>query len=211
MPAILAFTVPQVERLTGLSARRLRYWDQTDVYRPTYKDERPNRAYNRIYSFRDVVNLRTLAELRNQHGISVEELRKTGRYLRHFTDEPWAQRFWVLGSSVHFHHPETGDLVDRRGQISYVDVAVIKSEVEAQTANWTEREPADIGQLDRHRHIQRNQWVIKGTRVPTSAVWNFHQAGYSPEAIIRQYPRLTAGDVAAAIAHERSQRAAKVA
>jgi DNA-binding transcriptional MerR regulator len=211
MSTILAFTVPQVQRLTGLSARILRYWDQTDVYRPTFWDERPNRAYNRIYSFRDVVSLRTLATLRRKYGVRLDELRKTGQYLRSFTDDPWTQRFWVQDRRVFFHHPETGDLVDRRGQTSYVDVAVIKAEVEAESAAWTERDPADFGRLERHRHIQRNQWVIKGTRVPTSAVWNFHRAGYSPEGIIREYPRLTPEDVVAAIAHEDTTRAAKVA
>jgi hypothetical protein len=141
----------------------------------------------------------------------LEELRKTGEYLRQFTEDPWSLRFWVVGGTVRFQHPQTGDLIDRRGQTSYVDVGMIKAEVEAETARWTERDPSDIGELDRHRHIQRNQWIIKGTRVPTSAVWNFYQAGYSHEAIIRQYPRLTPEDIDNALSHERKQRASKAA
>jgi uncharacterized protein (DUF433 family) len=49
--------------------------------------------------------------------------------------------------------------------------------------------------------------VIKGTRVPTSAIWSFHVAGYDTEAIIAEYPTLEPADVEAAVAHEQALRA----
>ena len=86
MPTILAFTGPQVQRLTGLSARRLAYWENTGVFRASYIDERPYRAYRRVYSFTDVVSLRTLALLRRY--VSLDELRRMGDYLAQHSDEP---------------------------------------------------------------------------------------------------------------------------
>jgi uncharacterized protein (DUF433 family) len=50
-----------------------------------------------------------------------------------------------------------------------------------------------------------NAWVIEGTRISTSAIWNFHQAGYSTKAMINQYTGLTTTDVRAAIAFERKR------
>jgi uncharacterized protein (DUF433 family) len=205
MPAIIAFTSPQVQRLTGLTARRLAYWDETGVYHPTHKDDRAHRTYRRIYTFRDVVSLRTLVRLRDAFHVSLEELRKTGQYLMRFSDEPWAMRFWVIDRRVLFHQPGHDALVDRRGQSSYIDLEAIWSEVEEETATWTRRDSDDIGNISRHRHVQHNQWVIKGTRIPTSAIWNFHEAGYDIQGIIAQYPTLTAEDVEAALAHERGE------
>ena len=51
--------------------------------------------------------------------------------------------------------------------------------------------------------------VIKGTRVLTRAIKNFHDEGYDTAAIVRQYPQLTAKDIAAALEYERRQGAKK--
>lgn len=206
MPTILAFTSPQVQRLTGLSARMLAYWEATGVYAPAYEDERPRRPYRRIYSFADVVSLRTLATLRRRYGVKLEELRRTGQHLRQFIDEPWTRRFWVQDGRVFFEHPDSQEIVDRTGQTTYfLSANEMRLEIEAETRAWGERDPADIGELARHRHIQGNQWVVKGTRIPTSAIWSFHSAGYDTEAIIREYPSLAPQDVEAALAHERQK------
>jgi len=39
------------------------YWDDTGFFSPTLIDEHRRRAFGRIYSFRDVVGLRTIALL----------------------------------------------------------------------------------------------------------------------------------------------------
>lgn len=57
----------QVCQLTGLSARQLGYWDQTGFFSPTFVG--PSRgAYNRVYSYRDVVGLRAIAVMRKARG-----------------------------------------------------------------------------------------------------------------------------------------------
>jgi uncharacterized protein (DUF433 family) len=52
--------------------------------------------------------------------------------------------------------------------------------------------------------------VLAGTRIPTQAIWNFYRAGYKMLAILKEYPRLTAKDVQAAIEFE-ANRARKAA
>src|SRR5690242_11229571 len=94
MARILAFTGQQVERLIGLSERMLRYWEKTGVYAASYIDERPRIPYRRVYTFRDVVSLRTLALLRKHHRIKLNDLRRSGAFLREtYPDrcDPWAE------------------------------------------------------------------------------------------------------------------------
>jgi uncharacterized protein (DUF433 family) len=65
------------------------------------------------------------------------------------------------------------------------------------------RKPKQIGKIEQHRFVAKNAPVIAGTRIPTTAIYNLHEAGYSTERIISEYPRLTQADVKAAIQHER--------
>ena len=65
-----------------------------------------------------------------------------------------------------------------------------------------ERQLDQIGQVVRNRNVVHNAWTLAGTRVKTEAIWNFHQAGYTSAAIIKEYPRLKKKDVKAAIEFE---------
>ena len=61
---IRAFSAENVSRLTGLSMSQLIDWDRIGFFRPEHASENRREAYSRIYSFQDVVGLRTLAVLR---------------------------------------------------------------------------------------------------------------------------------------------------
>ncbi len=218
MPRILAFTGQQVSRLTGLSQRVLRYWEQTGVYAASYVDERSRVPYRRIYSFRDVVSLRTLALLRRHHRVRLDDLRRTGVFLREtYPDrpDPWAElRFGVLNGRVVFRNPETGGWLTTAppGQIVLpIDVEEIARATEQEATRFTERRPEDIGAVVRHRYVLGNAWRLAGTRIPTSAVWHFHEDGADVAAIRRAYPDLAEADVVAALDHERRIRGLGVA
>jgi uncharacterized protein (DUF433 family) len=71
-----------------------------------------------------------------------------------------------------------------------------------------ERQRDQIGRIVRNRYVVHNAWVVAGTRIPTTGIWNYHVAGYSATDIIREYPRLTKADVRAAIAFEKRRQAA---
>lgn len=210
MTPLMAFTGPQVQRLTGLSDRMLRYWDETGVFSATFVDERPRRAYRRIYTFGDVVSLRTLALLRRQYGIQLDQLRRAGHYLIQYNDAPWASlRFGVQGKTLVFRDPESEELVAANpfgAGVIPIEITEIAQQTERDANTLRQRSASDIGQVKRHRHVAGNQWVVAGTRIPTSAIWSFHEDGYDTAAIIESYPDLTPADVERAIAHEASLR-----
>lgn len=209
MAVILALTVEQMSRLTGLSDRQLRYWDDTGFFSPTISAEK-HRPYGRVYSFRDAVGLRTLAMLRNEHRIPLQELRKIGAWLQENYETPWASlRFYVAGRQVFFDDPR--DQVRRSGSnpdqtVIPIEMQRIAAETEAAADKLIERTEDEFGKIVQHRHIMQNAPVLAGTRIRTQAVWNFHEAGYSSNEIIEQYPRLTPVDVDAAIKFERQRR-----
>jgi uncharacterized protein (DUF433 family) len=210
MAELLAFTAEHIARLTGLSLRQLRYWDDTEFFAPTVLDDHSKRAFGRIYSFRDLVGLRTIAILRNQHKIPLQELRRVGAWLKDQHDTPWSSlRFMLQGRRVLFVDPVSGATVEPKGPgqtVLPIGLEPIASEMRDAASKLRERGPEQIGRVTRHRHVVHNAWTIDGTRIPTQAIWNFHASGYDVAAIIREYPRLTAADVTAAIDFERPRQ-----
>jgi uncharacterized protein (DUF433 family) len=57
--------------------------------------------------------------------------------------------------------------------------------------------------ISRRRDVMQGLPCVRGTRIPVRAVKSFAAAGYSIPQIIREYPDLTAEQVAAAIAYGR--------
>ena len=206
MTELIAFTADHVSRLTGLSKRQLGYWGKTGFFAPTLIDDLQRRAFGRIYSFRDIVGLRTIAILRNEHEIALQELRRVGAWLQREHQTPWSSlRFGLVGRKVVFTDPTSGAIVEPRGRgqtILSIALEPIANDMRGAAAKLRERPADQVGQLTRNRYVVHNAWVVAGTRIPTEAIWNFHVAGYDAEAIIREYPRLTPNDVRAAIAFE---------
>lgn len=214
MPVILAFTVEHAARVTGVSERRIRYWDRTGVLSPSLAhDTKRHHAYNRIYSFRDVVGLRTLGVLRDTFALPLQKLRAVGAYLKTWAEAPWSElRFYVIGrgrqADILFQEPDTRRLVSatRPGQTVLFEVEPIAQDVEREAVKLVARVSEQIGQIARNRYVLSNTPVLAGTRIPTVAVWEFHKAGYSVQEILRQYPRLTPADITSAIAFEEATR-----
>lgn len=206
MPEIAAFTADHVCRLTGLSSRQLGYWDDTEFFCPTFLDEYKRRAFGRIYSFRDLVGLRTIAILRKRHKIPLQELRRVGSWLQQRHSEPWSSlRFALAGRKVVFFEPETGGVVEPKGHgQKLLDIALepIANEMRGAAEQLRERTSEQVGRIARNRFVVHNAWVVAGTRIPTTAIWHYYKAGYSTDAIIAEYPRLTPADVDAAIQFE---------
>lgn len=208
---ISAFTLEQVARLTGLSEHQLRYWDETGFFRPSYRDEK-QRPYGRVYSFRDVAELRVLALLRREHQVSLQQLRRVGEFLKNQADESWTTvSFYVAGKHVYFRDPREG--VIREGgrpeqTVIPIEMSAVVAATDRDAAELRQRESDEVGKVVQHRYTSHNAPLIAGTRVRTEAIWRFHQAGYSTDEIIQEYPRLTSDDVQAAIAYEEKRHRA---
>jgi DNA-binding transcriptional MerR regulator/Tfp pilus assembly protein PilF len=74
--ALAVFSVTEVARLFGLSESRIRYWDQTGLISPSHRQNG-----KRLYSFRDLVGVKTLKELLDA-GASLQRIRRCLEQLR---------------------------------------------------------------------------------------------------------------------------------
>ena len=204
-PVITAFSEEQVERLTGFSKAQLRYWDSTGFFAPKFAEEDRHRAYSRLYSFRDIVALRTISVLRNQHDVPLQHLRKVAERLSHLKDDLWIKtKLYVLGRKVIFHEPGTNlprEIVSGQYVIGVL-LKTIVSDTKKEVEKMHRRDPAKVGQVERSRFVNRNSWVIGGTRIPTAAIRRFKEAGYTNAQILKEYPDLKPRDIAAALLHE---------
>ncbi|MGE8142993.1 DUF433 domain-containing protein [Novosphingobium sp. NPDC080210] len=194
---IAAFSVEHASRVTGLSMSRLARWDREGFFSPQYSDEEDRgNPYSRIYSFTDLVGLRTLAILTDKYRISLSELRKTYPELAKRVKNPWSETqlavwkkkiVWNLDKIPH----------DRHGQYvgKHIELPTIAEEVTRRSETLRVREVNKIGSLEKKRFIAHNSTVFAGTRIPVSAVEGFIKEGYSDQEIIDEYPNLTLSDI----------------
>lgn len=203
---VAAFTVEQVSRLARLSTRQLRYWERSGFYPPEFRDPDVRGIVGRLYSFRDVVGLATVGRLRPC--VPLQELRKVSDYLHARYTQPWStMRFYILGKRVYFREPDTGAISDRQGQRAMpFDLGPIEKDVRKRVELLTRRTRREFGRVVRDRRVLHNTPIMAGTRIPTRTIWEFAEAGYSAEQIVKEFPRLTLRDVTAAIAFEETAR-----
>jgi len=147
--------------------------------------------------------------MRKIYHVPLQELRKVGAILSELYDAPWSQlTFYIVGKAVYYQ--EDRDAAVRRArpghqQIMEFDLARVEGDVRRALDALRRRTSQQIGRVTKHRYVAGNQPVLAGTRVPTLAIWEFHAAGYSREAIVKEYPQLTLKDVDAAIAFEKDR------
>lgn len=208
---LMAFTSEQMARLAGITQGRLRYWEKSDVFEPTYIEKRESGPFRRIYSFQDLVNLRAIAELRVQHKIPLHEVRNVTAYLRDYRDTPWSRlAVRVYGRHLVFRDPKTGTWMtaNPKGQLTFeMEFAAVREASERDARQLMRRTPDHYGKLSRKRNVMSNQWVISGTRIPVSAILSFHEDGYTKAEILEEYPTLVEADVDAAITFEEQTHA----
>jgi len=201
---IRAFSANHVVRLTGLSHRQLHYWDDTGFFKPRYASPKKRSPFGRVYSFKDVVGLRTLGILRRVHRVPLQHLRKVARQLSQYREQPWSELIlYVLNKEVYFREPETERIRSViGGQYTLLRLRSVIHDVVKESEQLRKRTPEQVGRIERHRYVAHNAWVLAGTRIPTRVISRFHDAGYSPDRIVKEYPLLTREDVEAAVRHE---------
>ena len=202
---IAAFTADQVERLTGLSGSRLREWDRTGFFAPAFAFENRRSPYSRIYSFKDVVGLRTLAILRDAHHVPLAHLKEVAERLNAYSDTPFADlKLYVVNREVHVAEPGTDQIVGVRTGQGAMPVVLrdVWNDVREQAEKLKHRSADQIGRIERHRFRLHGAPVIAGTRVPVSTIKHFSMLGYSCDRIIAEYPGLEPRDVCAALDYE---------
>lgn len=97
---VAAFTIEQAARLTGVSRRQLGTWARNGFFSPSlsYGERGP---YARLYSFRDLLSLKVLHQLRNDTRVSMNHLKEVKRDLAHLGDDMWVKStLYLLGKRV---------------------------------------------------------------------------------------------------------------
>lgn len=197
-----AFSEDHAVRLSGVSLNQLRAWDADNFFSPSYSDTK-GVPYGRIYSFRDIVSLRVLNDLRNTKRIPLGHLRDVSRELSHLGDARWtATTLYVLGKRVVFVDPRSNlrqEVVSGQ-RVFDIPLRVVISSTRQAVQGLNDR-TEHVGQVVRARFVAQNEAVIAGTRVSVVAIRDFADAGYSAAKIIREYPDLTEADIDAALSY----------
>jgi uncharacterized protein (DUF433 family) len=197
-----AFSEDQVAKLTGLSRAQLRQWNRNGFIRPSFKaSDDARKPYNFIYSFTDLLKLRVLNQLRNKHGVSMQELRKVERALDHLGDDKWTkQKLWVSNRKVVFNEPESlrKREISSKQFVAEIALEVVTSDAREDIRRLNDRDEGAIGQVVKRRHFHSSEPVFSGTRIPVAAIVDYIEAGYTNEQIIGQFPALRDGDIEAA-------------
>lgn len=203
--AIRAFTDEQVVRLTGLTKGQLRAWDRKEFFAPQYAYEDRGVPYSRIYSFRDVVGLRTIYKLMTEYDVSHQQLRKAAAELVRRGYSHWADtKIYVVKGEIHFQPPGEKHAESLRdGQLAMIPIIDVIHDVQARVNDLNTRSRAKRGKIEQHKYVARNAPVVAGTRIPTAAIRRFREDGYTIAQIVKQYPSLTPADVRAALAFEK--------
>ena len=202
---IAAFSEEHAERLTGITRSQLRYWDRTRFYIPSYAEDDRSIAFSRVYSFRDIVALRVLNLLRNDHHVSLPHLRKVREKLGHLAEERWTGiKLYVFNKRVVWHEPGTKKPQEVLSGQYVVEVAlqVIIADTKRDVEKLNRRDDSQHGVIVRSRFVSHNTPVLAGTRIPVNAIKRFAEAGYNTAKILKEYPDLTEKDVEAALAYE---------
>lgn len=203
--AALAFTTHEAQRLTGLTPRRLQYWDETGFITPSVA-ARQGRGSPRLYSFRDLVQLRIAAQLRDR--LSLQALRRLKAALD--VDAPFAEvRFAVTtgGETVYLVQAGAPEAARAPGQIVetfQVPLEEIRADLLRRVADLRARHR--VGEIVRTRGVLGNQPVIAGTRITPQAIVGMLDNGWDRPRILDEFPDLVAADIDAAVAWNKAAK-----
>jgi uncharacterized protein (DUF433 family) len=191
--------------LAKVTLRKLRYWDITNLVRPSISKRVNARQTVRLYDFNDLIALFVTAQLR-QRKFTLQHVRKVVEHLRsRGYAEPLAElRFATCGDQIYFRHPDgswEGDIQPDQTVIAEViDLGMIRSIIRAGVGRSAET----AGRIERRRGRQGRRPVFAGTRIPLDAVVGRLNHGQSPAEVLEAYPDLTPEDIELASAHAAS-------
>ena len=195
-----AFSEEQVLKLTGLRRGQLSSWRRSGFVEPEFKNgDNPYVPFTFVYSFRNLLTLRVLNQLRNVHGVSLRELKKTGAELRKFGIDDWASRkLWVFNGKVVFEEPESEKKreISSRQFIAAIPLDMITADAREDIKKLNQRDASQIGKTEKRRQVVSSAEVFSGTRIPLRVVIDYLRAGKSDREIMLDYPDLREKDIA---------------
>lgn len=196
---LLAIPEKRAAKLAGISVGRLRYWEKVGLVAPSIRTRVNLRKTVRLYNYGDLMQVLVAAVLRTQRGMTLQHMRDVVGFLRkQGYQAPLRElRFAALGKELYFQHSDGTWVGGRRPQQPVLEFVLPLEPLRARLASVAERDPDTIGEISTRRGVQGSQPVIAGTRIRVASVRNFLNAGYDTDAIIAEYPDLTAADIEA--------------
>lgn len=199
------FSVDQTAELTDLNPGLLRRWDNDGVFHPAQSTANKKRPLSRLYSFQDVVVLRTLAQAR-EAGVASYELRKIAKFVEEHPETSWSEtQLYVLGHKVYFSYTDAARerlllASNPLGQqampsILTIDLGKVRVDAERRLQQMIDRLPEQIGQTEQNRFVVGGTEVFAGTRIPVVTVIDLLEAGWGDDELLENFPRLTAADL----------------
>lgn len=201
---VAAFDEDEAQRLTGVSLTQIRYWHRTGFFVPSLANVREGSIAGNLYSFRDLVSLQVLHKLRNEAKVSLQHLREVKAQLISLGEDLWAKStIYVLDKKVVIQDSISGDLEEvlSKQKVFKIPLLLARANMRKAVEDSRKRNPELIGQVGRQKGVSNSKPVIAGTAVRVSAIQAFHDAGYSVEKILSEYPTLSLQDIEAAIAY----------
>lgn len=206
-----AFSDYDAARLAGLTQSQIRLWDRTGFFTPSLAEENRRLPFSRVYSFRDIVSLRVLGQLRNAYKVPLQHLRKVSDKLHDMGEAKWTSAtLYVLGKRVVFIDPrdERRKEIISEQRVFDIPLRVAISDTRQAIAQLNERDNTEVGHVIQQRFVMQGDPVFDGTRIPVVAVLRYLEAGYDAAAIIQAFPDLTTADVDAARSYRNGTLAA---
>ncbi|MCS5733223.1 DUF433 domain-containing protein [Herbiconiux daphne] len=199
----MSFPIPLASKMSGASISQLAHWRKTDVLVPEIESAKP--PY--LYSFRDIVALRTFAWLRGDH--SLQLIRKSLDTLRELdmVSHPSSYKLVKLGNSIGVHAEDDRaiDIARNPGQVTIGSLADVFAEFETIRNRRVDslRHPRRGVEVDPNR---LGGWpTIIGTRIPFDLVAELLSDGsVTPEQIGSFYPSVSAEAARDALDYMRS-------
>lgn len=203
----VAWTTEKVIRITGVSRRRLAYWLDKGIVSADI-DEARGRGRVRLWSFSNLVEVRVALWLRDR--VSLQLIGKiVGHLRRRGVEQPLSElRFAVVDTGkprrptdVVVQNPDGTWEMPLAGQV-VMEVVLPLERFADELRRASEKDRAkrrQAGRVERRRGRMGSAEVLAGTRVPVAAIQRMHDAGWSADRIIENYPGLTKKDITAAL------------
>lgn len=192
------------EEVYRVTSRHLMRWIRRGLALPSLA-EVPGREL--LITFEDLVSMRVIAALRAA-GVTWPKIYRAEDWLREHTGKPRpfaTELLWTERSEVFAEFQKRLIAASRHGQLAMdilrtylIPVHGLTFGEEQVAISWGPREAILL-----HPLIQFGAPCIRGTRIPTRAVWGMVKAGDSMERLARSYG-ITAEEVRAAISWEDS-------
>lgn len=194
MRDIQFITLESAARIGHVSEGQARRWARDGILIPSVLYGRNAQRHSFIYSPDDVVALRVISELQHQFNMPLQSASVAGKSIQKRQNRPWSDvRFLISGKQIHMI-----DLNNSQAPVDdevILDIAPFAEAVAEDLKRLAQRNPENIGKIERNRNVLGGQPVVKGTRVPVSTIVNLDAAGWDIDRILKSYPSLVPDDI----------------